>query len=1302
MWNKHKYAILSFLLIVGIFLTGVRLPYFAEAAGVDRTELIKPLVKMTILQDGEVIPQSGINLNKSIDVKLEFKLPVQGDVPIPATPVVKGDYAVIPLGRGVKLTPTGTPSITKEIKVNGIGVKIGEVTFRPKTSGSDEMVAEFQFNGADSVYNGSSRSVEVKAGVEFAIETNNIDPNNLTNKTITVLGKEYKVNPKLDDIVTIEKKHKIEPKYIEWTLVVSRSAIGINKKLDLVGLKIRDNLEGVTIQGNSSAEIKSAIENSFYVNNIKRTPEYSIGRKELTYTFQAGDTYANGCATVTFKTYMGSNYVKVYDKGGKLYKNTAAVMDRTGKQRDSAEDSFKWPGFAEKDPKKQPDNKFYRKDGIDYYVDWNIDFNLNGDKLSNVKIVEPMPSDAFANAKLEFVSAAAVAWNETDSDFDIAHPVKSFDSKASDDTYEIGNVTTKMRFLVTTKVIYNTGVTKGNYCKFINIAKVTWDEYKDGVQLSGVVNVGVKPLKKGVVQITSNQDYQSILPFETEWEVYVEPNNDSHYYDDVYAYDLMIFDKNENIPKLGDTDNPVTFKEEGLDTVATPQVISLSKINRDNRHQRYISGSFSKTGSNHLNHKVYRVFRGEKHVGDLLEVWGFKHDDSGRNRFTLKTILQEPDQLIKKTEKANLFNGITLVKGDKKMDYDDSWPTFYTKILKKQAMGATEAKALLNPSNTFSPNLANINVFNDTDKKFIDNKDSAYNKEDHSILYRININGSSMYNIGDLELSDTAPKGWEFDNIEGNNKFLIYDGKSYTEAYLPDATVKAENKIPAPNNDIEVDVTSESAKFKFKDIKKPYVVFLKIKMKDTREYLNKKEVVENEATVKLGKNETTDKQLVTVDEQFLTKQVNETDIDKGYVTWTIKYKPYGFLTTDSVILEDVLGDGLEIRRYSNSTKGLLFEGNNFKAKKGSTDITGDNLKNFFNYDADKRKLTFALDDRTSEYEISYITDIVDKDVQEKLRNTVTVLEGSNKIDMEPKEAVYRVAAAYANATLKGFQRIKIVKTDKNGTTKLKGAEFSLLKEADRSLYTSATTDENGILYLRKLIDGKYILKETKAPEGYVADGKEYQVKIEEKKVSDRVEMEVTLDGATLAKNEVTIKNEKKPVTPVTPDGGGGGGTPPTPPETPVKPTDPTKPTDPEKPTKPEKPTTPEKPSKPEEPDDPEDPDTPDEPDTPDPTPTIPSYPINNTPDPNDPNSPDEITVIDEDGTPLGRFIKKKKPNGEFEYVSVEDGTPLGSIKVPTLPKTGGTNNAWYYAVGAGLVLGAGFMLKKRDEEEQES
>ena len=310
--------------------------------------------------------------------------------------------------------------------------------------------------------------------------------------------------------------------------------------------------------------------------------------------------------------------------------------------------------------------------------------------------------------------------------------------------------------------------------------------------------------------------------------------------------------------------------------------------------------------------------------------------------------------------------------------------------------------------------------------------------------------------------------------------------------------------------------------------------------------------------------------------------------------------------------------------------------------------------------------------------------------------------------MEPKKAIYRVANAYANATLKGFQRLKIIKTNKEGNLKLQGAEFTLMKKLDRSVVTKVTTNVDGVAYLRKLIDGEYILKETKAPDGYAIDNTEHEVKIEEKPDGDKYKMEVIWKGDVLTNNnEITIKNEKAPSTPSNPGGGGGVTPPPTTPEIPVtptnppKPAEPTKPNDPEKPNDPGKPNKPTKPTTPEEPEDP-DPEEPDEPDTPDPTPNIPSYPFNNTPDPNDPNSPDEITVIGDDGTPLGRFIKKKKPNGEFEYVSVDDGTPLGSIKVPTLPKTGGTSSTWYYAVGAGLVLGAGFMLKKRDEEEQES
>ena len=92
---------------------------------------------------------------------------------------------------------------------------------------------------------------------------------------------------------------------------------------------------------------------------------------------------------------------------------------------------------------------------------------------------------------------------------------------------------------------------------------------------------------------------------------------------------------------------------------------------------------------------------------------------------------------------------------------------------------------------------------------------------------------------------------------------------------------------------------------------------------------------------------------------------------------------------------------------------------------------------------------------------------------------------------------------------------------------------------------------------------------------------------------------------------------------------------------------------------------------------------------------------NNTPDPNDPNSPDEFELIGKDGTPKGKVIKKTKPNGENEYVFTEDGTPLNGFKVkkknPILPSTGVADTVWYYATGAGLILMACFVFRKRKE-----
>ena len=71
--------------------------------------------------------------------------------------------------------------------------------------------------------------------------------------------------------------------------------------------------------------------------------------------------------------------------------------------------------------------------------------------------------------------------------------------------------------------------------------------------------------------------------------------------------------------------------------------------------------------------------------------------------------------------------------------------------------------------------------------------------------------------------------------------------------------------------------------------------------------------------------------------------------------------------------------------------------------------------------------------------------------------------------------------------------------------------------------------------------------------------------------------------------------------------------------------------------------------------------------------------------------------MDEDGTPQGKYIKKKKPNGENEYIKVdEDLTPEGVNPAKNkLPKTGGSDTVVYYVGGAILLMLAGTFVVRR-------
>lgn len=78
----------------------------------------------------------------------------------------------------------------------------------------------------------------------------------------------------------------------------------------------------------------------------------------------------------------------------------------------------------------------------------------------------------------------------------------------------------------------------------------------------------------------------------------------------------------------------------------------------------------------------------------------------------------------------------------------------------------------------------------------------------------------------------------------------------------------------------------------------------------------------------------------------------------------------------------------------------------------------------------------------------------------------------------------------------------------------------------------------------------------------------------------------------------------------------------------------------------------------------------------------PKYPRTEIPDPKDPDSPSIITLIDENGVPLGNYKKQARPDGTMEYVLIDEDVPLANI----LPKTGESSYLLYLYFMTGISM----------------
>ncbi|ULO09258.1 LPXTG cell wall anchor domain-containing protein [Paenibacillus sp. 19GGS1-52] len=154
---------------------------------------------------------------------------------------------------------------------------------------------------------------------------------------------------------------------------------------------------------------------------------------------------------------------------------------------------------------------------------------------------------------------------------------------------------------------------------------------------------------------------------------------------------------------------------------------------------------------------------------------------------------------------------------------------------------------------------------------------------------------------------------------------------------------------------------------------------------------------------------------------------------------------------------------------------------------------------------------------------------------DKVTNTVN-FSGNNVIlvtrDTSKEIIVGLSSGSGTGSGVRGTLTVK--KLDAQDNTKLlSGATFALyrLSGSERLLINTLTTDSSGIVSFNKIWLGSYILTETRAPEGYVLDNREYPVTINS---ATAIQLSITNQQSETPATEPPVTESPGPTASVTP------------------------------------------------------------------------------------------------------------------------------------------------------------------------
>ena len=797
------------------------------------------------------------------------------------------------------------------------------------------------------------------------------------------------------------------------------------------------NLSGYDFADDLST-VGEYVPGSFAVDGVVTDP--AISGDAIRYAFPEG---SSGPQVVTFKTVIADeNY---YSSGQQLISNKAQLLkDEVVIEEGQAEVSFT-PAWIKKEGKSSDAGSSGVYDPTNRTITWTITANQMGAALNNVVITDVLPTG------LTFQEATWQPWNGTTWGA-ITNIVPN------ENEFTIGDIHSMILLTIVTKVpdeAYATGVTN-----YTNSASIRWEGLTGSGIGSGSITVGVgyNAIDKSG---TADPDKQQV-----HWNVTVDTKGQT--IPDLKVYDLLIYGSSAS--------GFVLNQASGFPSGLTPSDLT------PRYDQKYVAGSLSGSG---LTITVHPITQDGVRVGDLMEITGLS--TSAINTFTFDTQVLNP-AVIAGNKSTTIWNTASLFSAHTKLNASTDDVQYISQNLAKEML---KREAMTNPA-------AGVNIHKTTSAS------QGFDYKEKAVIFRLSVNAdgtnlSEMVNasgqtLGKATVTDTLPEGWEFQEITNGSMFLIFEGTGNS-----DKTVEASDTIP-DNVSLSAIVSGGAATFTFDPLDKAYVILVKAgPTEETAEgyfNANKTTPVRNNLslhTENWNPGVTTHRD-VSITSQLLSKELASPAA--GTLQWTVNYKPYE-VTQPGIRIEDTLPLGIDLR--TDSSGALLLTGGNIQVHEmtlnadGSYTVAGEVpliLDDNVSYDNAKRLLSFQIPDSSKAYRFRYVTDITG--TPGTITNQVSLYGESAK--QEGTSKPYGITAADGEATLQRNGWIQLEKKDGEGAP-LAGAEFALLSTDEQTIIRKGVTGADGTLKLKVIPDGTYILRETKAPDGYTREARDYSVTV---------------------------------------------------------------------------------------------------------------------------------------------------------------------------------------------------------------